>query len=380
MLSRRSLFAVVCVLIFLLATAALSVPRLALGQMTIPTRTPVPDGGSTPEPQPTDDNSGGGNKPNPTTEPQPTDESQPTPSPEPSLPPATTVVNPTNTPVAVETAAPTGIMLTATPSATIPPATETATPTATVGFFEIGDKSVDFPANNRPFPQASLCGMPPTFTSTGATSIYTGPGDAYHLVGLIGETEVRPIVGRAAFTNWWVIQLDATGRAGWVTDESGAFHGYTGLVPIISAPDLNGIVPTPGSNPWVPTPVANCGAAELLAGVAFDEADGNGVVAPPSGLPDGPEKLTQISQERDGKSPLIQTVGETGAPDEDNTNSNTVADPLLHELADSATPLELPGTASSQLPNLLPVAGIVLILAAVIIGVFASRNRSGMSK
>jgi len=365
----------------LLATAALSVPRLAFGQMTIPTRTPVPDGGSTPEPEPTDENSdGGSNKPDPPTEPQPTDESEPTPSPAPSLPPATAVVIPNNTPVAVETATPTGIMPTATPSATIPPATETATPAATVGFFEIGDKSVDFPANNRPYPQASLCGVPPTFTSTDATGIYTGPGDAYHLVGLIGETEVRPIVGRAAFTNWWVIQLDGTGRAGWVTDESGAIHGYTGLVPIISAPDLKGIVPTPGSNLWVPTPGANCSASELLAGVAFDEADGNGVMAPPSGIPDSPEKLTQISQERDGKSPLIQPVGETDAADEGNTNSNTAADALLNELADSATPLELPGSASSQLPNLMPVAGIVLILAALIIGVFASRNRSGISK
>jgi len=219
--------------------------------------------------------------------------------------------------------------------------------------------------------------VPPTFTSKDTTSIYAGPGDAYQLVGLIGETEVRPIVGRAAFTNWWVIQLDGTGRAGWVTDESGAIHGYLGRVQIISAPDLNGIVPTPGSNPWVPTPGADCSASELLAGVAFSNADSNGVETPPSGLPDSPEKLTQLSQVED---PLIQTAGETGAPDEGNTNRNAAADPLLNELAESATPLELPGTALSQFPNLMPVAGIVLILAAVIIGVFAIRNRSGVSK
>ncbi len=373
MFSRRNLFAVVCVLTLLLATAALSVPRLAFGQSTIPTRTPVPDGGSTsePEPEPTDDDGGDGGD---WKEPTATHEPEPSPTPVPSLPPATavpTLVIPTNTPVVVTSD---------TPTATVPPATETPTATATVELFLLGEEAVDFPANNQPFPQAGPCGVPPTFTSLDANRVFAGPDDAYQLVSLIVKTEVRPIVGRAAFANWWVIQLDGTGRAGWIADKSGIVHGYTGRVPIISAPDLNGIAPTPGGNIWVPTPDASCSAPELLATVALDKADGNGLEAPPSGKPDSLEKLTALSQSEDGKSPLIQTAGDSGALNEGQTNRNAAADPLLTELADSAAPLELPGTASSQLANLMPVAGIVLILAALIIGLFARKNRSNISE
>lgn len=375
MLNRRNLFVVVCVLILLLATAALSVPRLAFGQATIPTRTPVPDGGSTsePEPEPTDDDGGDGGdwkQPTPTHEPEPT--------PVPSLPPATavpTLVIPTNTPVVVASDTPIAIS-----SATVPPATETPTATATVELFLLGEEAVDFPPNNQSFPQAGPCGVPPTFTSLDANRVFAGPDDAYPLVSVIVKTEVRPIVGRAAFADWWVIQLDGTGHAGWIADESGIVNGYTGRVPIISAPDLNGIAPTPGGNIWVPTPDASCSAPELLAAVAVDKADDNGQEAPPSGKPDSLDNLTALSQSEDGKSPLIQTEGDSGVLDEGQTDRSAAADPLLTELADSAAPLELPGTATSQLPNLMPVAGIVLILAALIIGLLARKNRSGINQ
>ena len=218
----------------------------------------------------------------------------------------------------------------------------------------------------------------PSPTPSGVESIYAGPGEVDQLVGLIGAGEVRPIVGWAAFTNWWVIQLDRSGRAGWINDESGFVHGYSGRVPIISAPELNGIVPTPGGNTWVPTPDANsnCSAPELFEGIVVDYAGENGIETLRSGKPDRPDELADSKRDEEGIQPLIQTVGEAVELDAASSGREALADPLLTDLADTAAPLELPGAASPQLPNLLPVAGIVLILAAVLIGLFAWKNRS----
>ena len=408
MLSQKNLIAACCVLALLLAMAAFTAPRLALGQMTIPTRTPVPDGGSPdPEPEPTDDNGGGGNQPQPTEEPdpgpgpQPTNEPQPTdgaqplpPSPVPSLAPATavpTLVVPTTTPIA--SAAATVAGSTATPTATAA-TTSTGTPAATVTaeILVPGGEVVAFPENNRPFPQAIPCGMPPTFTVLDAISVYAGPGEDYQLVGLIGATEVRPIVGRAAFSKWWVVQLDNSGRVGWVNDGTGTVHGYIGRVPIVSAPELHGIVPTPGGNSWIPTPDANCNAPHLLAAAAVNQAGSSEDEVPPSGEPDSVAGLPeynrsglpdyseneQASSSEGVEAPYVQPVGESDESGVKSTLSEreAAAEPLLTELADSAAPLELPAPSTPQLPNLMPVVGLVLIIAAIFIGLYAKRNRS----
>lgn len=375
MYSGRTLFAVVCVLAFMLAIAALSVPQLALGQMTIPTRTPVPDGGSPPdpepEPKPTEDDGGDNDKPKPPpAEPQPSDTPEPSPSPVPPLPPPTavpTLVPPTEIPI-VATDTPT-----ATSTATVPLPTATQTATEAAEIFVPEEMVATFPENNKPYPQASQCDMPPTFISLDTNNVYAGPGNAYPMVGLIGAKEARPIVGRAAFIDWWVIQLDGSGRAGWISDSLGDVHGYIGRVLIILAPDINGIAPTPGGNRWMPTPDANCRKSELFSGVVVYYVDDTDE-APPSGSPDMPEGLLDSSRGEEGDHPLSQTAAPSDVRDTASTGRKAVADPLLAELADSAPPFEIPGVPSSRWPNLLPVAGIILILAAVIIGLFARRN------
>ncbi|HET6446074.1 MAG TPA: hypothetical protein VFI27_16015, partial [candidate division Zixibacteria bacterium] len=55
---------------------------------------------------------------------------------------------------------------------------------------------------------------------------------------------------------WWVIGL-ADASIGWVFDQAVVLSGYTGQVPIVPAPDIDGDTPTPGS-PWQPTPNPVC--------------------------------------------------------------------------------------------------------------------------
>lgn len=386
MLNKKNIFALICVFSLLVAGAFFTMPRTVLGQMTIPTRTPVPDdGGPDPEPEPTDDNGGGGggdNQPDPTDEPdpqpEPTDEVQPVqPSPAPSLPTATPVTvfstatpspAPSNTPAASITPSASPLPVTATPAVTV--TAETIT------------EVVAFPANSQPFPQAGQCGIPPTFTTLEAMSVYSGPGEAYRLVGLLGANEVRPIVGRAAFARWWMVQLDNTGRVGWVPNGSGTLHGFTGRVPIISAPALNGVLPTPGGIPWSPTPDADCNAPELLAGVTAVETTNDDAAAPPSGDPDSLDGLPEYDlglmadalESETAVQLQVDGAAEGRASGILSRNRQAAADPVINELADAAAPLDLPASTSSQLPNLMPIVGVVLILAAVAIGVFARRN------
>ena len=408
---RKNLFIFFCALLLLFAAAAVMPARQALGQMTIPTRTPVPDGGGgpDPEPEPTDDNGGGGGGGGGDKDPQPTDEPQPEPTDEPQPTSVRPTAVPTNTPRAILSPTPVSATATATPLASALTPTSTPSATVTAEYILPTQEVVTFPESGQNFPEAGQCGMPPTYTTSQAISVYAGPSEAYPSVGLLGAREVRPIVGRAAFTNWWVVQLDRSGRAGWVSDETGTIHGFIGRVPIVSAPDLNGVSPKPAGPAWSPTPSPNCNAPELLAGIvagtAADEgiAPNEGITAdeviapdegispdediagevPPSGKPDSLAGLPQyddasvitagVPDSEDAV--VIQSSGE-GSADIVRSKRQAAADPLISELADSAAPLDLPASTSAQPLNLMPVAGLILILAAVFIGLAAKRNRT----
>lgn len=143
-----------------------------------------------------------------------------------SNPPPPTAV-PTNPPAATQT-----------PTNTPIPVTLVATPAG--GFL----------------PTAAACGVPPTIQTRNNTLVRTGPGTGYDTMGGLVYLEVRPIVGRAAEAPWWLIQL-ANGQAGWVANEVVLVQGYTGDVPIVAAPAINGQTPTPGAL-WQPTAVPGC--------------------------------------------------------------------------------------------------------------------------
>lgn len=105
-------------------------------------------------------------------------------------------------------------------------------------------------------PTASACGAPPTVQTRGNTLVRSGPGTTYPSVGQLVYLEVRPIAGRAGDAPWWLIVL-ANGQTGWIANEVVVVHGYTGDVPIVAAPAINGQTPTAGA-PWQPTAVPGC--------------------------------------------------------------------------------------------------------------------------
>jgi hypothetical protein len=375
--NRKKLFVIFSAFLLVLAVVSLSMPRDAFSQATIPTRTPKPD--------PTDDSGGGGgggeNKPNPPDQPDPTAEPTQEALPPTAVPPAATAVPtqviPTQTqePILTHTPTATPLPLTETPFAVVPGDSEEIL-TVTIKDFEFVGEVVAFPENNAAFPEAGPCDLPPTFTTSGALSVFAGPGSDYPIAGLIGEAEVRPIIGRAVDSNWWLIQLDETGRVGWVNDDLGIVYGFTDRVPIIAAPAQDGVVPTPGSSIWSPTPVAGCDAPELLIGAAVDQDAGGFNVVPPSSKPDSLETLY------DGfapdQAPSADGTGQKSGVAAQAGERSTEAEVLLTDLAKSAQPLELPAASSSegQLPNLMPVVGFVMILLAIIIGFFARKGRT----
>lgn len=175
---------------------------------TWPSRTPTPQGGPQPtvtNPPPTSDPGGGG-------------DGGPANTPPPGV---------TNTPV-------TGQSPTPTSSATI------IIPTP-IGGYEA---------------TALPCGVPPTVQALGLVNVRLGPGVDYEPVSSMVYLEVRPIIGRAEFANWWLIQLPGN-DSGWVSDQAVVVRGYTGLVPIVDPPAIDGATPTPGPL-WQPTPNPVC--------------------------------------------------------------------------------------------------------------------------
>ncbi len=328
------LFALLFSVVFVLAN-----PGSVLGQMTIPTRTRAPDD---PPPQPTDDDgdNGGGGQPSPSDTPQPVD----TPV------PPTVAVPPSNTPDTVQSPTPTGANTVAAPTQTRPADTlPTATATTAGALIDRiipGTTPVTFPIIAISFPTAEPCGDPPTITTLTTANVYDGPGSDYPVSETLKAKEVRPIVGRAAYATWWLIQLDGKFKQAWISDKAGTVQGYTGNVPIISAPSINGASPTPGDE-WDPTPAPICTPTPTPSS---DAAIISGTIA------DG----TGSSSEK------VKT-----------TSDIDVAAEQRSQIAESASPLELGVPAAAPTPNLLPIAGLVLIVAAIFVALFLRRSPGG---
>ena len=316
-------------------------PNKVLGQMTIPTRTPVPDTPTDSPPQPTDDDGdNGGNKPSPSDTPQP--ENTPVPSPTP-VPPTNTAVPP-NT-VQSPTPKNTAVTLTKTSPDSSLPTYPTATTVSGTQIDKIapGTTPVAFPVVATSFPTAEPCSEPPTITTLTIANVYDGPGSDYLVSETLGAKEVRPIVGRAAYTTWWLIQIDGKLTQAWISDRVGTVQGFTGNVPIIEAPAINGALPTPGEQ-WDPTPEPIC--IPTLTPTS-DAAVISGSLA-------------------DGSSSSSEKAGTI-------SDINVAAD-QRSQIAEAASPLTLDVPSATPTPNLLPIAGLVLVVAAIFVALFLRRN------
>lgn len=105
-------------------------------------------------------------------------------------------------------------------------------------------------------PAVDPCAVPIVYNNRGQVNVRSGPGLDYDIVGTLALYESRPIVGRAPFAPWWLIELeDAT--LGWVSSETVEVYGHGANVPLIAAPEIGGVTPTPGQ-PWLVTPHPPC--------------------------------------------------------------------------------------------------------------------------
>ena len=340
---KKSRFVFVPILFALLFSIVLALanPNKMLGQMTIPTRTPVPDSPTKPPPQPTDDN-GGGNQPSPSDTPQPAD----TPVPSPTAVPPTNTAIPANT---VQPATPIGTNTAVTPTKTSPGSSLPTYPSITrisraqIDKIAPGTTPVAFPVVATSFPTAEPCGEPPTITTLTIANVYDGPGSDYLVSETLGAKEVRPIVGRAAHTTWWLIQIDGKFSQAWISDKAGTVHGFIANVPIIEAPAINGALPTPGKQ-WDPTPAPIC---------------------TPTPTPTSDPTIISGSL-ADGSSSSSEKVGTI-------SDVNVAAD-QRNQIAEAAPPLELEVPSATPTLNLLPIAGLVLIVAAIFVALFLRRS------
>ena len=339
------LFALLFAILFVVAN-----PYRAHGQMTIPTRTPVPDDGG-------GDNGGGdngggdngggdngdNNQPPPADTPQPVDTALPPP----------VAVPATNTPAGpglLQSPTPIRTISASSPTATspgddLPDGTETG---VVIERLAPGSTPVVFPIVAKVYPTAEPCGEPPTITTLTTANVYEGPGSDYPISETLGAKEVRPIVGRAAFATWWLVQLDGKFNQAWISDKAGTVQGYTGNIPVIEAPSINGALPTPGEEEWDPTPLPICTPTPTPTS---DGAVISGSIA---------EGSSSSSDKVQAAAPEIEEVVEQRS-----------------EIAEAAPPLELEVPSTTPTPNLLPIAGLVLVVAAIFVALFLRRSPSG---
>jgi hypothetical protein len=224
---------------------------------------------------------------------------------------------------------------------TPPPPADTATPTlipVTLAATQVGGF----------LPTAVACGFPPTVQAQNATFVRVGPGADYNIVGQLIYLETRPIIGRAADSEWWVI-LYANQQIGWVADAVVTVHGNTSGVPIVAPPEINGSTPTPGPL-WNPTPNPACPVIPTATPTPTETATSATIEEPPATdtppPPDGEEIEPEVS------ATSVVPTAETFSANVESENGQPTAEPLDSE--------ETPSAVSA-----LPCASAVIGLAVV---------------
>lgn len=193
-------------------------------------------------------------------------------------------------------------------------------------------------------PTAVPCGASPTIQTLGATNVRSGPGLAYDVIGDLVFLEVRYIVGRAETAEWWLIQFN-NGQLGWVANDVVIVQGYTPIVPIVEVPPLNGVTPTPGAL-WNPTPPPFC---------TVTPAPTNTATAVPT------EAAAEVAE-----AAATATLPPTEPPP---TEMRPTSTPIVQATAVPLSPTIAPTTAETDDSASSGALGLILIGAALILGV-----------
>ena len=219
-------------------------------------------------------------------------------------------------------------------------------------------------------PTAQPCSLEPTITSLGSSvNVRSGPGLDYKIVGQLKLYEVRPIIGRAAYINWWQIIL-VDGTLGWVADSVVETNGYIEIVPIVDPPEReDGHTPTPGT-PWAPTPFPECTPPATPSRTATPAS--STTPRPTSTAAGGPPALQPEIDNGPGAGELDEPATPTGL----STATAATGSGATPESPDGPTAEPLPGEGErSGGMSWIPIAAIGLMLAAA--GVFALQRLRG---
>ncbi len=313
----------------MIALVLASVPAVWAQDPTIPTRTPTPDP-NRPDP----------GKP-PTSEPTPNPGNPPTTEPD---------VQPTEPPPPGSGSSP----------EILPTVTMSASATSS---------SQSVPAIT------GICDETPYVKAIKATIVYAGPGYDYDEIVELGAEDMRPIIGRALYAQWWQIQYNHE-TVGWVADAEVNEFGNTALVPQVAAPEINGNTPTPGAT-WNPTPpplltcvptptptpsptatiVAAVEASPVAGGNVTGGEDSNGDI---QSEPQTTPAPGIVSAEIEDSAPVTGIGNGPAGPGVSSRNSD------VSRVASPARTMNL----------LLPLAGLVLISGGIILAL-GSRKQSG---
>lgn len=232
------------------------------------------------------------------------------------------------------------------------------------------------------------CSDTPYIRAKNRLIVYGGPGMDYGPVSTLEADEMRPIIGRAAYAQWWQIQVK-TNLIGWVQDREVDEFGNTALVPSVAPPAINGATPTPGAL-WNPTPLP------LLTCVPTPTPTPTATATPAvagSGAATGPGTTSEQGTTSEGGEGATGSVSAESQPEM--VQADIVATPVSssQELADTApgasvdsaqgAGMNTRGSSTSRAASptsamnlILPVAGVALIAAGIILALF-SRSRSG---
>ncbi|NHZ72644.1 MAG: SH3 domain-containing protein [Aquificales bacterium] len=184
-------------------------------------------------------------------------------------------------------------------------------------------------------PTAVACGFPPTAQAINTARVRSGPGTDYGIIGQLVYLETRPIVGRAADSEWWVIQF-ANNEIGWVANAVVTVHGNTSGIPIAEAPPINGEEPTPGPL-WNPTPNPDCPDAPSATPSATP-APTETIVNTPESTPVNTETATVVPTET--ATPDNLDASAESAEDEEEAGPTTTATSVVPSGAETAAEQE----------------------------------------
>lgn len=208
--------------------------------------------------------------------------------------------------------------------------------------------------------------------------VYGGPGTDFGPVSTLEADEMRPIMGRANYAQWWQIQVKP-GMLGWVADAEVTEYGNTALVPVVAPPAINGATPTRGPL-WNPTPlplltcIPTPTPSATPTGTATSEPNAVEGAAPGSGDEGGgsqPEAATTDMVSAEIVATPVSQANTTAAQVEDVAAQGSGISSRGSEAGRAASP-----TSTTNL--LLPLAGLALIAGGIILALL-SRNHGNSS-